>query len=311
MRTLIAEDDPVTRRLLESSLKKWGYQVMTVSDGAAACAALEEPRNDIGIALLDRVMPGIDGLEVCQRTRHRPDSRYVYVILLTGRDREADIVAGLEAGADDYITKPFHAEELRVRIHAGRRVVDLERALLEANEQLQIQAMTDSLTGMLNHGAIVRRLDEEVSRAIRHGEALALAMVDVDRFKEVNDTLGHIVGDKVLAEVSRRIGAAVRSYDVVGRYGGEEFLVIMPCVTVETATTVAERLLAAVSGSPVVSSDGSARVTVSVGVVPANPAAQNICGQDLLRRADEALYRAKAEGRNRVVVLCESCAAAT
>lgn len=305
MKVLVADDDAVIRKLLERVLAKWGYDVAAVDDGQKAWAVLEAEKQVVGIAVLDLNMPGMNGLELCRRIRTVSSVGYLYVILLTGQDRQEDIVAGLEAGADDYVTKPFDAEELRVRIQAGRRVVELERALLAANEQLRVQAMTDSLTGLLNHGAVVTRLDEEVSRAARDGTMLTVCMVDVDHFKRVNDTCGHAVGDQVLAEAAHCISRAVREYDVVGRYGGEEFLVVLPGTDLAGGAAIAERFRRAVADVAFDTSGGQVRVTVSAGVAVADFSDQECGAHQLLRRADQALYRAKAEGRDRVAAAAD------
>jgi two-component system cell cycle response regulator len=300
MRVLIAEDERGARRLLEARLSQWGYEVTGVADGGQAWEQLrgETPPP---LAILDWVMPGMDGPEVCRRVRALRREPYIYLILLTSNDQKADMVRGMEAGADDYLTKPWDAHELEVRVRAGRRIVELQSQLIAAREELRREATHDSLTGLWSRAAVLGILAREVHQARREGAPLALVMVDIDRFKSVNDTYGHLVGDAVLREVAHRVESRVRGGDIVGRYGGEEFVVVLPGCDGRSAVEVAERLRSAVADAPVERAPGPLRVTVSLGVA-AEHGDGDLAADPLLRAADEALYRAKAEGRNRTVL---------
>lgn len=297
---LIAEDDPIFRRILESWFKKWDYRAIAVEDGLAAWEVLQK-EDAPQLAVLDWMMPGMDGIELCRKIRGRHEVLYRYVLLLTAKDDKQDVVAGLEAGADDYLTKPFDADELRARVRAGKRILDLQSALIAAKDDLQFAAAHDALTGLWNRGAIIDLLKREASRRQRTGDPLGVIMADIDHFKRINDTYGHLVGDAVLREVTRRLAAAVRPYDAVGRYGGEEFLIVFPGCTSPNLIVGAERLRHCIADQPVETSAGPIPVTLSLGLASAEQGDKEALDCEMfLRSADEALYAAKARGRNRV-----------
>lgn len=298
LRMLLADDDPVFQLILRRLLTRWGYEVIVANDGASAWHALEgadPPR----LALLDWMMPGMDGVEICERTRALGREPYTYIVLLSARTDSADLVAAMDAGADDYLTKPFDAHELRVRLRAGRRIVELQEELLRAREAMREQATHDCLTGVFNRRAILYHLDEEISRTERDRQPLAVLLADIDHFKKINDTYGHVVGDAVLAKTARRMKASLRPYDAVGRYGGEEFLFVLPGCDGRAARQLAERVGKAIAGEQFEDAAPMLQVTCSIGIswrvtgAPAN-------ADSLVRDADFALYRAKAGGRNRV-----------
>ncbi|MGH9503551.1 MAG: GGDEF domain-containing response regulator [Terriglobales bacterium] len=297
---LIAEDDPIFRQILETWLEKWHYRVTAVENGLDAWGVLQQ-KDAPQMAILDWMMPGLEGIELCRRIRTQESGPYKYVLLLTAKGSKEDVVAGLESGADDYLTKPFDVNELRARVRAGKRILELQGALLRVQTELQFQSAHDHLTGLWNRGAIAGLLHREAQRGVRTNEPLGVMMADVDHFKRINDSYGHQAGDAVLTEVARRMVASVRNYDYVGRYGGEEFLIVLGECTASDLTVTAERMRASVSGRPVETESGSIAVTVSVGLVasPARSAAL-VKPEDLLRAADMALYRAKEKGRNRV-----------
>lgn len=295
---LIADDDPVSRRLLQSRLNSWGYDVRVAADGTEAMALLED-ENPPELAILDWQMPGMDGLEVCSRLRARPAASYTYVILLTARDGKEDLITALDAGVDDYLAKPFHPGELRARLRAGQRVLELQARLLAAKAELEIRATHDVLTGVLNRAGINEGLRREFARSCRDGTPIAVLLLDVDHFKRVNDSLGHDAGDEVLRETTRRIGGVLRVSDLLGRYGGEEFLVVLPSCDLQAATAVAERIRHAIGDSPMELERVCRFVTASLGVAAASNATATTIAQ-LIKSADEALYRAKGSGRNRV-----------
>jgi diguanylate cyclase (GGDEF)-like protein len=300
MKILIAEDDPVSRRLLEAKLVKWGYDVVVTCDGDEALKALRT-KDAPKLAILDWMMPGVDGVEICGMMRREAREPYIYIILLTALHRDEDLVAGMEAGADDYITKPFMANELRVRLRAGRRIIDLQNELINAREALREKAARDPLTGLWNHEEILRIMGLELSRAGRERGHVSVIMADLDLFKKVNDTHGHMAGDAVLRLTARRMLSLVRDYDYIGRYGGEEFLLVLPGCDGEWARILADRLCQSIGGDRMDISEGMLPITISLGVATTCKGRKSDVNS-LLQAADMALYRAKENGRNRVEI---------
>jgi two-component system, cell cycle response regulator len=296
---LIAEDDPVFRCLIEHSLRQWSYRIVAVDNGRDAWKVLQQ-ENAPQMVILDWLMPGMDGVELCGKIRRSELRPYRYVLLVTSKDSKKDVVAGLNAGADDYLKKPFDVEELRARVRAGRRVLELQEALLRAQQDLQFEAEHDPLTCLWNRGAILRVMEKEVERSRRSGASLGIIMADLDHFKEINDSHGHLVGDAVLRETGKRLASAVRAYDWVGRYGGEEFLIVVPGCDAAGLSVSAERLRHTISERPFECSVGQLSVTLSVGTVAAKPGKlESSDCEVLVRAADDALYVAKTKGRNR------------
>ncbi len=296
---LIAEDDVVSRRVLEAFASKRGYDVITAGNGEDALTLLsaeDAPR----LAILDWMMPGMEGTEVCRKLRERSaeDRPYVYVLLLTSRSQREDLLKGLQSGADDYITKPFDPPELQARLNVGRRILDLQDKLIAAREELRFRATHDALTGVVNRGVVLETLSREHSRQRRAGGSFGIIMMDIDHFKGVNDSYGHLCGDTVLREVSAIMRGFVRPYDTIGRYGGEEFLIVVPESDATGTFNVAERIRKAIESQPIPTHEGELRVTASFGV-SASAESGVIEPQALLNLADEALYRAKRNGRNR------------
>jgi diguanylate cyclase (GGDEF)-like protein len=296
---LVADDSLVMRRLLEASLAGWGYEPVSAADGQQAWELLNG-HDPPPIAILDWMMPGLSGLEICRRLRQRGSPPYVYVILLTARGLREDIVEGLNAGADDYVVKPFDKHELEVRLRAGRRIIDLQAELMRAQERLRDQAMRDPLTGIWNRACILEMLERELDRARREGSNLGLLLLDLDHFKQLNDTRGHQFGDQALRSFTQRIQAAVRSYDCFGRYGGEEFLLVAPHCGQAELLTQAERLRSTVAATPFEVDGVTFTLTVSIGASSTDSDRQ-ASSLELIRAADAALYEAKRKGRNRVV----------
>ncbi len=297
-RVLIAEDDVMFRRILQSWLESWGYQVTVAEDGAKAWQILQEIRAP-HLLILDWIMPGLNGIDLCRLVRERASSPYQYILLVTAKDDKQDLVRGLEAGADDYLSKPFNRDELRARLRTGRRILTLQDEQLKAREELRLQATHDGLTGTWNRTAILDLLHREYELAGRSGSTIGVIMLDVDHFKNVNDTYGHLAGDQVLIETARRMQEAVRSYDLVARYGGEEFLVVSPDCDQAQIQICAERIRSAMAEQPVLALGSRIAVTVSAGTAVLAPRLNT--EKEALAAADTALYRAKTGGRNQVV----------
>ena len=293
----IAEDETVSLRMPQKTLERAGYEVTAVSDGRKAVEELCRPEGP-RLALLDWVMPQLDGPAVCRTVRRKRSQRHVYLVLLTSKNSKEDIVEGLESGADDYLIKPFDPGELKARLHTGIRILELEDNLLEARENMRYKATHDSLTSLLNRGTILELLAGELNRKQRDKHSISIVLGDLDHFKLVNDTYGHIVGDEVLREVARRMLGSVRSYDFVGRYGGEEFLVVLNnCCAVETAVDRAEEIRKAIGDSPIRTTQGSVPITLSLGVSVSRPC-DTLPLEEILCEVDGALYAAKSAGRN-------------
>jgi len=298
MKILVADDARVSRRLLEVTLAHEGYEVVLATDGGEAMRILEQ-KDSPRLAILDWIMPQVDGIEVCRAIRKQAREPYVYVILLSAKGEQSEIIEGLEAGADDYIIKPFDLSELKARLRAGRRILELEQQLLSARELLRLQATHDGLTGLLNRSAILDALQREVARAAREKEPVSIISLDLDHFKSVNDTYGHQAGDAVLVETAQRIKGSLRVYDSVGRCGGEEFLICCPGCDEPTATELARRVLENVSTEPMHCNYGTISVTASLGVATISDGFAEV--DHLIRSVDQALYAAKINGRNGVV----------
>jgi len=301
-RLLIAEDEPVTRQILEELAKTWGYETVVVEDGDQTLRALNKddaPR----LAVLDWMMPRVDGLEICRELRSRTGAPYTYVIVLTALNEMDRMIEAMEAGADDFLGKPFQPHELEVRLRAGKRIVRLQEELIEAREALRELATTDALTMTWNRRSILERLDKELARVSRQegGRGPGVLMADLDHFKRVNDTHGHLIGDEVLRETGRRIRDLLRAHDEVGRFGGEEFLVIVCDCDGDALSRVAERLRGGVGGQSIDTAAGPIQVTMSIGGA-VNERGRQSDANSLIGRADDAMYEAKKVGRDRVVV---------
>lgn len=297
---LVVEDDAVTRARLAFLLRKNSYEVDVAEDGDAGWQQFQN--GYYPIVLTDWSMPGLSGPELCERIRNYEGELYTYLILITGKTEKSNIALGLEAGADDYVTKPFDSGELIARLRTGRRILDLQASMREAQRKLQELASRDGLTGVLNRRALEERIAEAFSYFLRRGSPLSIAMLDLDHFKTINDTYGHQAGDDVLREAARRVSSMVREYDAVGRYGGEEFMVLLPDTPLDEASVIAERIRAAIGEESINTRDGGAiDATVSVGLATAGSGFRGNVNE-VIESADAALYRAKRSGRNRVEV---------
>lgn len=303
MKILLADDEPIARTMLEHWLAGWGYEVTLARDGESALQALKDDP-ELRLLVVDWVMPKKDGIEVCKAIRNGPQEPYVYIVLLTAKDDKSDIIAGLDAGADDYLVKPCNPLELKVRLRAGRRVIELQEQLVKARESLRFEAMHDGLTGLLNRGAVIEQLTKELVRASRRGAPVSVLMGDLDHFKSINDTHGHAAGDAVLREAARRLKAGVRAYDNVGRLGGEEFICVLPECDAKTGLAVAQRLCRSLSETPTKFSGTEIAHSISIGVAATDQFGSARC-DELMRAADAALYRAKHAGRSRALLAIE------
>jgi two-component system, cell cycle response regulator len=295
MRVLIADDSATSRAMLRSALSQWGYEVVLAEHGAQAWEILGQP-DPPPLAILDWVMPHMTGPEVCRKVRETRREPYTYILLLTSKNTKLETVEGLEAGADDYIVKPFDQHELQVRLRVGKRIVDLQTDLLQAREELRDRANKDLLTMLPNRSAISTVLEQELSRCHRDHRTVGIILLDIDHFKKINDTYGHFAGDAVLREAAVRLRGNMRTYDQVGRYGGEEFLVVLPNCDLEQAALQAERMRQMLHATTMMVDGVELRVSASFGVTVSD--GQERSFDSLVRAADEALYRAKGGGRN-------------
>lgn len=298
MKVMLIEDSPVYRKIIGDYLAQWGFELIAVSDGAQAWELLQQPGAP-RLILLDWVLPGMDGIELCKRLRKRSVTEaYTYTLLLTAKTEKTDLLEGMAAGADDFLTKPFDGAELKARLFAGKRILDLQEQLLSARESLRFAATHDALTGLWNRAEVLEFLKKELARARRENKPVGVMLADIDHFKSINDTFGHVTGDKVLKEASRALCSGLRVYDGAGRYGGEEFLMILPGCDLATTFLRANELRAAVAEIPLEQSKET-RVTISVGVT-AGIFAADVDIENILANVDKALYAAKRKGRDRV-----------
>jgi diguanylate cyclase (GGDEF)-like protein len=308
MRVLIAEDDPISRLILRRAVELLAHECLVATDGLEAWE--HYGRSELDVIISDWMMPGLDGVELCRRIRQQPGKAYTYFILLTALSDRRDFLTGMKAGADDYLTKPLDQDQLSVRLLAAERVTSLHRRLAEQNAELERlnqvvteSARTDPLTGLGNRLRLREDLEALQSQIERYGRRYALALYDVDHFKAYNDRYGHLAGDRVLSDLAAVLIGQCRRGDQAYRYGGEEFLVLLPEQRAAAALTAVERVRQAVEGLAIPHAENppSGLVTISAGVAVLEPDAGRGC-EAAVRDADEALYRAKRAGRNRVAL---------
>lgn len=311
-RVLVVDDEAAARDMITDCLRDAGHEVTVVSSGRAALDVLAEA--EPSILITDWLMPGIDGLQLCELARANDALRFLYVVVLTVQSQPHHLVQAMEAGADDFITKPFDRDELLARVRNGCRFLHMQTELSKRtqeairyaaelsvlNARLRRAASTDHLTGLLNRREIMARMKMSWADAVRHEYPMTCIMCDIDRFKQINDSYGHDAGDEVLVAVAELLRGNVRHTDLVARIGGEEFLVLCPKTTMEDACEVAEMLREAAAALEVRVGDRVVSVTLSQGV--AERTANMPSEQILLKHADMALYRAKNRGRD--VVVC-------
>lgn len=301
MKILVVDDDHGSRLVAEATVQALGHECVSATDGDRAWELVQDFQPDVVVS--DREMPGLDGLELCRRIRSLPPGGYTYVVLVTSLSNPDHVLEGMHAGADDYVTKPLNPFDLQVRLLAAQRVTQLHAELGRAKAELVRQANTDPLTGLRNRLAMLDNLAQTHTISERYDRAYCLALCDVDLFKNYNDTYGHPAGDDVLRELASTMLAGVRDVDRVYRYGGEEFLLLLPEQTAAGARTALERLLDEVRGLALEHRTGgvTGRVTMSIGIATCRPG-RRLSRQELLAEADEALYEAKAQGRDRIVI---------
>jgi len=303
MKVLLVDDDPISRLLLLPLLDKWGCDVQVAKDGTSAWAALQAPDSP-HLVLMDWMMPGLSGVEICRKLRARKVEAYTYVILLTARHNQQDFIEGLESGADDYLTKPCNTTELRARIRIGERILQMQADVIQARELVRFKSTHDSLTGAWSRGNTFDMLERELSRANREGKSLGMILIDFDRFKNINDSLGQLAGDDVLRAAALRILGSVRIYDIVGRVGGEEFLLLFSGCDTAAIRSKAERIRGIIAGSPFKTITGAVSLTASLAAFSAAPSEFHT-SESVLRSLNGALCRAKELGRNRVEMFVE------
>ncbi len=297
MRALIVEDDAISAKIMERNLNHWGYEALWAGNGRAAWELIQSEH--LRLVIADWMMPEMDGLTLCRTIRAAELGYYVYILLLTSKDGKEDLISGLSSGADDYLTKPVHPDELQVRLRSAKRVLNLEDELTATRTELIGLASTDELSGLLNRRTVLDRLVIEMERCPREKSPLSVIMLDIDHFKQVNDCYGHCAGDKALTHVAERIRKSCRPYDLTGRYGGDEFLIVAPGADLPKAITLTERIRRKVSETPITLHNSKIWITCSLGVTDLNPSGNDTI-ESLIDRADSAAYESKAAGRNRV-----------
>lgn len=301
MKILVADDSEMTRMILQGRLTQWGYEIISARDGYEAWNILQKkgrPR----IILLDWMMPNMNGIELCKKIRQHIKEPYIYIILLTAKKGKQDLIEAMDAGADDFISKPFDPHILKVRLRAGKRITNLQNELIAAREKLRIQATHDSLTQLFNRSEVMNMMARELSRSRRDSSSIGVLMIDIDFFKSINDTHGHLVGDEVLIKLAEQMRQCTRRYDTIGRYGGEEFIIVLPQCGESEVHCVAERLRTTVCNNDYETQEGPVHVSISLGATWVTPSEQKCDAVDLIKIADQALYAAKHQGRNKTIL---------
>ncbi|ETR68571.1 MAG: response regulator receiver modulated diguanylate cyclase [Candidatus Magnetoglobus multicellularis str. Araruama] len=301
MKILVADDSEMTRMILQGRLSQWGYDIVNAGDGYEAWDMLQK-KDKPRMILLDWMMPNMNGIELCKKIRKQIKEPYIYIILLTAKKGKEHLIEAMEAGADDFITKPFDPHILKVRLRAGYRITRLQDELIDAREELRIQATHDSLTQLFNRSALMNMMTREISRSQRDNSSIGIIMIDIDHFKSINDNHGHLIGDDVLKILAEQMKQCTRRYDTIGRYGGEEFIIVLPQCGKTEVHTVAERLRQQVCQQPYETSVGAIDVTISLGATWITPSDQDCANENIIRVVDKGLYAAKHKGRNTTVL---------
>ncbi len=299
MKILLVEDSYIERRKIGGYLEDWGLEYVSIGSGTEAVKLLEAP-DPPDLAIVDWVLPGLDGIDVLRRIRKLSQGKYIYTLMLTAKERKQGLLTAMDAGADDYLSKPVDPAELRSRVMVGKRILELQQSL-------RFAATHDFLTNLLNRAEIIAALEREFSRSGREEKPASVILADIDHFKRVNDTLGHAAGDEVLKQVAQRLKQTLRPYDLVGRYGGEEFILILPGCPIEVGARRADEIRKLVGKDPIVTPVGTASATVSMGVTATSFQFEGVIRREgsvagLLHQADISLYNAKKNGRNRIEI---------
>lgn len=301
MKILVVDDSEMTRMILQGRLTQWGYEIVCARDGYEAWNILQK-KDRPNTILLDWMMPNMNGIELCKKIRQNITEPYIYIILLTAKKEKQDLIEAMEAGADDFISKPFDPHILKVRLRAGKRITNLHKELIKAREKLRIQATHDFLTQLCNRSELMNMMAREISRSRRDKSSVGIVMIDIDHFKQINDTYGHLAGDEILITLAEQMRQCTRRYDTIGRYGGEEFIIVLPQCAENEVHSVAERIRQTVCKTPYETKEGSVPVSVSLGATWIKPSEQDCTEEGLIRVADQALYAAKRQGRNKAIL---------
>lgn len=297
MKILIVEDEPIFRRMVRKNLLEVGYDVVEAEDGQTAWDLFQ--RESFQFVITDWMMPKMNGPQLVQNIRMSGQGNYTYIIMLTAMDDKDNVIFGIESGADEYLTKPFNSRELKARVASGMRILKLEEQLLQAHEQMESLAMHDGLTGLLNRRAIENYAEAEFNLAGRKECAMSIILLDIDHFKNINDRFGHKVGDHALQQVAKVLREDLRKYDRVGRWGGEEFMLILPDTQLKDAAMVAERVRFKTAETQIsLENDETFSVHISLGVACTTNQFQSLA--KFIDAADQALYQAKQSGRDQV-----------
>lgn len=309
-RVLLVDDDELVRSHLSVVLRTGGYEVHTAASGDEALRILDA--KSYQIVLTDWQMPDMDGLALCRHLRLLQGRGYIYVLMLTVRNGRKDILAGLSAGADDYVVKGADPEEILARLDVGRRITQLESSLRTSNRENRRMSVTDPLTGARNRRYLMKYLPREMERAVRYKHPIAVVSYDVDHFKQINDNYGYDIGDEVLhALVGRSATVSRRGIDWIARSGGEEFVFVLPETDLEGASRFAERLHAVLVAPPILTAAGSLDVTVSLGVTALEASELGTTSAtEMLRAVDQCVYASKNLGRNRLTAASPACSGA-
>lgn len=301
MKILVADDDSISQKMIRRILEDLGHEVLIADDGLGAWEIIQTEK--LRMVITDWVMPIMDGLELCRMVRQNQTNGYVFIFMLTTINESSGIIKGLEAGADDYLTKPFSRAEFAARLKTGLRILDLESSLQRANQKILQLSLTDPLTECYNKRYLLDQFPKEIRKIQRCHRPLSIIMCDIDHFKRINDIHGHPEGDRVLKEFSRRIAASIRKdFDWMARFGGEEFVVVLPETRLDQAMVFGERLRSVIAETPFDIEGTSLSITASFGITGFEATNGNVLpsSEEVIKTADELLYRSKKDGRNRM-----------